>query len=273
MAYVVLNGLTVKIARSQVPRVKRRTRGRDRVGITGDHTEARRASKWGPWECVTPPMSPDEAESLENLLLGKAHVWDLVGNVASSGGAGIRSSTTALAQFKFAGGPYSDTANYLLASAGTQDFVCGLSGSRWTAMINAKPSGEVAYEWYAFRSAGNYFRSGVLQGATTLPWFSRQSNGDGRFLGENNAAAFAALPIAAIVAMPWLVPDAQLASLTTWLTRRWGPSPLIDISGTFLPPTALFARGAVTASTHSRGQDATAYKDNRRAVAFTLMEA
>jgi hypothetical protein len=272
MTYVVINGMTVKCAKTSMPRVRRRTRGRMRVGITGDQTEARRASKWGPWEIATPPMNADEAESLEAVILGRAHVWDCNGSFASSGAAGIRASSSAN-KLVFAGGPFPDAASITIASGTTTDVICGLTASRWTALVVAKPADVGAWGFYGFASTGNYYLNGAVQGAASLGWFARQANGDGRFTGKNNAGAFADLPVAQIVACNWLMPTAQLAAFTAWMTRRWGPSPQLDLSGSFLPPTAVFGRGKITISKHRRGVNAGGYRDNLRELTFTLMEA
>lgn len=270
MAYLSINGLTVDVARANPVKARRKTKGRERTGITGDVTEARRGSK-GAWDITTIPLPPNEAESLENLLLGRGHRWTLAGDLASSGAAGIRSHAAALVvRYTFAGAPYAGTDGAYqirIFSGTTVDFRAGLTGARWTILASKGSA------FTGVRSSGNAWRGGIDQGVTSYPWVSRQGNGDVRLEGKLDDGSNAFQDYGQLVALPWLAPDAHMKAWTAWTTRRWGPLPLLDCSGDFIPQTAIFARARFAQSTHSRAANTSGTVQPRRALSFTLTEA
>lgn len=271
MAFCTIHGLTVGVTRASPHRARRRARGRARRGAaTGDETEARRTSKEA-HELVTDSMPPDEAESLENLLLGRGHVWTLAYDLASSGAAGIRQHAAAqVFTFLNTGAPYAGTDGAYqtrILSGQALDFIAGLTASRWTFLVSK------GTDFYAFRSTGNHSKNGAIVASSSLPWCSRQSNGDVRLEGKNDAGVNANADFGQIVALPWLAPDTHVNAWTAWTTRRWGRLPVLDVSGSMIKRAAIFARAAFSQSGIDRASSSGTFQSNRRVVSFALTEA
>lgn len=261
MPYMRVGGITVGVAsaRKRHPAVgRRRTSGR------GAQEDTRRGDRSkDEWDIGTSPLPAAEAESLSAILTGFSHVWSLDGSWASSGSAGVRAQNGL--RFIFGGGPFAGSANYTRVETGVDvDFVGNL-GDLWTVLVVRK---DTTWKHYAFRSTGDYAVNGVVQADPTLPWFTKQSNGDLRFSGLTDAGANANLDLGQIVAIPAVLPDTHVVAATAWLTRRWAAMPVLDVSGSFLGARSyMLMRATVKPGDHVAGPT------ERRVVSFHLRQA
>lgn len=278
MAYLKIHGWTIKLARAAPVELSKVAFGRQRTGLTGFKTSTELVPKKSEWTCSTVPMIAEEAEALEQMLQGTQHVWDFVGSVASGGAAGMRQHAATAARpfnFIFTGGPFSDVSYLRVVSSYYIDLQTPLidagTGTPWTILAVRRPVAG-AFHAYVFRSAGNYWYDGVLQGSMTLPWLAKQTNGDVRLSGLTDAGANANNDIAQLVVAPYEVPDAVIPTLGAWVTRRWGSSPILDVSGDFIPQTYALCNAALKQATLRKATTAGTYAANMRSVSFTLRE-
>ena len=259
MVYMRVSGITVPSASAKwaavpVGREVRTARGARDLSRRGDREKD---------ECSvgTNAMPVANADALESILIGEPHVWALQGDWASSGAAGVRAGGSV--RFAFTGGPFADADMATVPSSATLELRAKL-GDRWTALVVRK---DTTWKHYGFRSTGNYSVGGVVQGAATLPWLTKQSDGDVRLSGLNDAGAGADLEVAQVVAIPSVLPDAMLNQATAWLTRRWAASPVLDMSGDFVAETYRLMRAEMEPGAHVPGPT------ERRVLAFTLRQA
>lgn len=261
MPYMRVSGITVPSASAEkVPALV----GRELRTGKGNRDVSRRAGdrEKDEWRVGTSAMTLQDANALESILVGEAHVWDLVGSWASSGGAGVRAGASV--RFAFTGGPYADANMATVPSAATCDLRAKL-GDRWTVLATRKDG---TWGVYGFRSTGNYSKNGAIVAATTLPWLAKQSNGDVRLSGKTDAGANADLEIAQVVTIPAVLSDAMLNQATAWITRRWAASPVLEVSGDFLPRTYQLMRAEMESGA---GHGGTLVP--RRVLSFTLRQA
>lgn len=273
MSYLkIAGGLVVQVAVG-TPTKKRVTSGRSRTGAkTGDVTETRAASRWS-WDFSTIPMLAAEADSLERLLLGDFHVWDCDGTWSSSGGAGLVAATAPNTVRLLFTGPAPFTGVIQVQSAQLMTLRGNLPAAAWSALV-VVTTGGVAHH-YCVRSAGNYWKDGVDQGAAAPGWWSTNVP-EVSIFGKNDAGANAAINLGQIVAFPWLLPDAHAKALTSWVTRKWpvspaydSRSPVFEVSGDFLD-RAYASATAKLGDVHVQPVAAVA---NMRSVSFTLRQA
>lgn len=240
MSYMTVNGIRIPTASSK----KRRTPvGRRRVAANGRVETSRRADRLkDEWDVGTIPLLAAEANALEAILAGRAHVWDLNGSWSSSGGAGVRANNSL--SFRFAAGPYADATFARVASGGSVDLMADY-GAAWTVLVRRL---DTTWKHYGFRSTGNMAVDGAIVPAVTiLPWFSLGLVTDDIILsGKNDANVNANLDVAQVVFIPEVLPDTLLIEATAWIDRRWGASPVLDISGDFTARTHMLARASVS---------------------------
>lgn len=236
MAYLILNGVTVRVAVDSVSLRYMDVGGVEERSPSGS-LEGGPLVKKREWAMATTPVSASELDAWVGLIEGMGHVFPYNADLYSTRGRGAASSTGAA--LVTSGMKYG--AAHLLTAMGGSVSYSTVVASAWTVLLWRKEAD--TWRHYLIRSDGGAWQDGVRDDAMEWSLFLVVSGGTVA-VGDFEAADLRSFDD--VVVLPYAVPDSWVAPLYAQHNAvAWSTLPRLSSSGTFAS-SAVTVRGKVT---------------------------
>lgn len=268
MPFLTVNGYTTKVADKQARTGNVKPGRRDR-SARGKIRQGDRYTR-RTWTLETPVLPLDEAQALMHLVFGEGHFWDFAD--------GLQASTSLVPLPGFSTTVRLNPQAWGAFGKGCLAFQ-GAGTIRWDVQARDDEWCVLWWEWdpllfrwdgLAKRSDGMGYKNGVRDDTVGEPAtaviaptvnggiLTLTSTGSGRNVDD---MAF----------LPWKPTAAMLAAFTA-ATGKWGPCPLVRVTGDMVAGQTLFCVGEAQALPFQQGSIAGAWQNNLQRVGFRLKE-
>lgn len=247
MPFLVINGITMRVADSSVTQGLRRKGRRDRA-FRGQLRDNRRGIR-RTWSVETRVADYAEAMALEHMIGGAGHFADLRDGLQCSSGLVAEAGRVA-GRVLVPAGAAAYGLGHLFVPGGTTGTVLAYDAQLvgdWTVLLRRKVAG--VWVGHAVRSDGSAFVGGSSSFTFGLPLVS---GGSGLLVRVHDGVAEIVKDgdddeaIDDVVVLPYRMSDSLLVVLTGAGAPQFGPCPLLRVSGDmFGAGVTAFALGTV----------------------------
>lgn len=252
MAFLELNGYPIEVLNAQVSQQQTR-QGRGRRSHRGMMRDPRRGIR-RTWSLTAKFQEPDEARGLEGLIAGRGHFFGFGrGLVADEPGTGLSPSfagtfQSALMSPRINPGLGRSGLGFITVDDGdTTDFLNypAQLGPDWSIFWadSQVPSGLATWDMWGKTSDGKLYRNAAVA-SSAFTFDPIVENGDVRITTACGCEA----GLTDLVILPWRASEAQVIAWTTPGVDRWGPLPVLRMTGDIIDKPATFVVGELSSS-------------------------